>query len=231
MATTQMSDKSYLEQHHELLETLMSQCIHELLKSKPASPVAFISSFFARQAAAAPLLTTQTADEMALPTNQEQESTSSDRPARHSAAAMPSLVTRAAEAALAVPVETTQHAHHEQEWSAAAWISSLDVGSILAEALLAPVREQPESEAPSVVELTFVRRLGDAETGGCAAVTGLLRHSSVLERLGEMLWRGVSALSKAKAATGLELHQKFLSSELIEPVPSHSADDHAQPLS
>jgi hypothetical protein len=65
-----MSDKSYLEQHHELLETLMSQCIHELLKSKPASPVAFISSFFARQAAAAPLLTTQTADEMALPTNQ-----------------------------------------------------------------------------------------------------------------------------------------------------------------
>ncbi len=95
-----------------------------------------------------------------------------------------------------------------EEWTARGWLDSLDLAAPVAAALLGPLGE----ERGGASELSFVKALGALpEAQGRAAVGALLRRGDgALGGIVAALWRGMRALSGQRAASGLELNNKFL---------------------
>jgi hypothetical protein len=92
-------------------------------------------------------------------------------------------------------------------WSACNWVRSLRVDHVLEDALLRPLGDEcTPSDA-----LAFVRRLGRLDDSTSSALMReMLVKGGVLDALADELCRGANALANAAAASGAELHAKFL---------------------
>ncbi len=95
-----------------------------------------------------------------------------------------------------------------ETWTTQGWIGSLQVAALLEAAMLQPLGpREPESA------LAFVRQLGRLPAAeGQLAMSELLLAGGLLDTLAAELQRGAAALAQATAASGQELHQKFLAS-------------------
>lgn len=82
-------------------------------------------------------------------------------------------------------------------WSAGGWAASLGVASIVADAL----------GCDETTDLTALRRLG---TLSPERLTERLRSARMAERVGELLHGSLMQLASGAAATGEELHARFL---------------------
>ena len=112
----------------------------------------------------------------------------------------------ASPAAATTPIDTKDVG--PTEWTTAGWLASTG-GAIDALSL-----SLSSGRAPEQSELEFVRGLGakyagDA-AGGRAEILALLREGGALEAVAEALWAGIEQLTRARAATGVELQTKFL---------------------
>ena len=93
-------------------------------------------------------------------------------------------------------------------WRWSSWLQSLtDLHDGLARVLLAPLNSRAPEDAPRA-ELEYARGL--ARVGSREAVLALLVQHGALETLAEQIWCGLQNLAAARAATGLELHDKFV---------------------
>ena len=88
------------------------------------------------------------------------------------------------------------------EWTASAWLSSVDVGTPVADALLGQPRPADE--------LAAIRRLAVATSHSETALTERLRASGVLEALAKALLPKLQALAETATVTGAELSSKFV---------------------
>lgn len=98
------------------------------------------------------------------------------------------------------------------EWTAAAWISSMEN---LNEAVAAELFKPLGANATGEQQLAYIRTIGrsDGRRGqshGRDALLQLLRDSKVLEVLADELWEGATELASAAATTATELRNKFV---------------------
>ena len=90
----------------------------------------------------------------------------------------------------------------KEEWSLASWIASLpEVNGTIADAL-----RPPDGYGDS--ELDYLRKLGQGQTGPEAMET-ILAKGNVLSRLSMVLATAASRFAQQRAATAVELHEKF----------------------
>ena len=97
------------------------------------------------------------------------------------------------------------------EWTASSWLASTDgVVDALAESLL----RAGGQISGSTDELNFIRKIGNMHrndaSAGIAHVRDLLDQGGVLDALARAVWLGIERLMTSSAATGAELHAKFL---------------------
>ena len=120
---------------------------------------------------------------------------------QNAAAALAAKQSRAASATLA------DTATRGNSWTVKSWLDSLNVTSLLADVLLAPLGSECRQ---GDLELRYIRALTqlDGESGR-ECVLSLLRDSSILGALADRIWSGVCELADARAAHAGELHDKF----------------------
>ena len=93
-------------------------------------------------------------------------------------------------------------------WTARGWLGSLGIDAMLEAAILRPLGEHASHPEAA---LAFVRSLGQLTVEeGAGAMRELLFRGGVLDALASELQRGAAALATAAAATGAELHSKFV---------------------
>ncbi|KAL1520857.1 hypothetical protein AB1Y20_022418 [Prymnesium parvum] len=96
----------------------------------------------------------------------------------------------------------------ESTWTVAPWLASLGLAEKVGERLLAPLHTALDGRKDKEkAELEYVRELG--RRGTKAMVLELLGND-LLDTLGGLVWDGAVALLAAGAATGAELHAKFV---------------------
>ena len=87
------------------------------------------------------------------------------------------------------------------EWSGADWMASQGVARLIADTLFARAGR---------AQLPFLRALAEDAVNGKDAITALLRVG-LLEKLSESIWDGMQKLVQSRAASGVALHEKFVS--------------------
>ena len=107
------------------------------------------------------------------------------------------------------PVHFVSHSsrssHAEEAWSASAWVASLGICDTIARKLLSRL---PEGSS----ELDFINGFDVDDARSRKRLRKLLRaDGDLIKQLADDLYAGLLAFSKQEAATGLELHEKFVS--------------------
>ena len=87
------------------------------------------------------------------------------------------------------------------EWSGADWMASQGVAKLIADTLFARA---------GGAHLPFLRALAEDVVNGKDAITALLRVG-LLEKLSDCIWDGAQKLVQSRAASGVALHEKFVS--------------------
>jgi hypothetical protein len=87
------------------------------------------------------------------------------------------------------------------EWSGADWMASQSVAKLIADTLFARA---------GGANLPFLRALAEDVENGKDAITALLRVG-LLEKLSDCIWEGSQKLVQSRAASGVALHEKFVS--------------------
>jgi hypothetical protein len=87
------------------------------------------------------------------------------------------------------------------EWSSADWMASQGVAKLIADTLFARA---------GGAHLPFLRALAKDMENGKDAITALLRVG-LLEKLSDCIWDGAQKLVQNRAASGVALHEKFVS--------------------
>ena len=112
---------------------------------------------------------------------------------------------------------------HKEEWTVASWVAGLpEVMQAIAQVLVdadkgAGAHGQNEDDGHRNSELEFVRRLG-RERVSPERMHALLVEGRLLTRLSEVLSSAAVRFSEQRAATALELHEKF-----SQESPTHMA--------
>ena len=104
-----------------------------------------------------------------------------------------------AEAALPTPVAAVPATAPNSDWRCHSFLLPVDIAAPASEALLARL-------PTGVSELDFIRGLDEATVKRLLSDGG----SHLLEQLAHTTWAAVRELQGAEAATGLELHDKFV---------------------
>ena len=197
------SEASYLQRHHETLESILSQVMCDMVATQPLEPLTFIVAELLKHtaASAAPPIS-------AAPFTFPSTTVSTVLPA-------PPYNTIPATPSAALPSTANESTSGDRlrnrqtppllggEWSVAAWVASLRLHEQVAHALLAPL----EPGATTTQQVAYVRSLSD--DSGREAILQLLHASSLLDGVVGEIHTAAKVLAAAEAATSKELVAKF----------------------